>query len=305
MLRRHERCDLGEDQFGHRREIALALEHAGEALQIRLQPVLLDVLLRCLGELADHRVQLVLQIGDLPARLHTDLPGEVAIGDRSRHLCDSSHLVGEVGSQLVDVVGQVFPDTADLRGLRLAAQPALNADLAGNSRHLAGECVELVDHRVHCVLELEELALDLDRDLLAQVAVGHRGGHHGDIPQLICHIAGHQIDVVGQVFPDTGHLDGHRRRLTELAFGSDLSGNTCNLGSKPVELVDHAVDGVLQLQHLAADIRVDLLAEIAAGDRTDHSLHLDCGPHQRLDQAVDRFDAPGPALGPLPECHTL
>ena len=80
-------------------------------------------------------------------------------------------------------------------------------DLAGDSRHLAGERVQLIDHRVDGVLQLEELALDVDRDLLAQVAVGDRGGHLGDVSHLSGQVAGHQVDVVGEVLPDAADLD--------------------------------------------------------------------------------------------------
>ena len=40
----------------------------------------------------------------------------------------------------------------------LTAELALGADLARHARHLAGERVELVDHRVDGVLDLEDLA---------------------------------------------------------------------------------------------------------------------------------------------------
>jgi hypothetical protein len=55
--------------------------------------------------------------------------------------------------------------------LGLAAELALGADLARHARHLRREAVELVDHRVDGVLEREDLALDLDRDLARQVAL--------------------------------------------------------------------------------------------------------------------------------------
>src|ERR671910_798422 len=48
---------------------------------------------------------------------------------------------------------------------------ALGADLAGDAGDLRGEAVELVDHRVDGVLELEDLAPDVDGHLLGQVAV--------------------------------------------------------------------------------------------------------------------------------------
>ena len=239
VLRGDERRQLREDHARHRRQVALALEHAREALEVGLQPVLLGVLARRLAQVADHLVELVLEDGDLAAGLHPDLPREVALGHGRRHVGDRAHLVGEVGRELVDVVGEVLPDAGDLRGLRLAAELALDPDLARHARHLGGEAVELIDHRVDGVLQLEELALDVGGDLLAQVAVGHRGGHLGDVAHLAGEVAGHQVDVVGQVLPDAADLDRHGRRLAELALGPDLTGDARDLGDEPVELIHH------------------------------------------------------------------
>ena len=47
-----------------------------------------------------------------------------------------------------------------------------------------GERAELIDHRVDGVLQLEDLALDVDGDLLRQVAVGDGGRHLGDVAHL-------------------------------------------------------------------------------------------------------------------------
>ena len=275
MLRRHERRELREDHVRHVVEIALALEHAREPLEVRLQPVLLDVLARGLAQVADHLVELVLQDRDFAAGLDAHLPGEVALGHRGGDVGDGAHLVGEVGGQLVHVVGEVLPDAADLVRLRLTAELAFDADLARDSRHFAGERVELIDHRVHGVLQLEELALHVDRDLLAEVAVGDRGGDLGDVSHLSGQVAGHQVDVVGEVLPDAADFDRDRGGLTELALGADLARDACHFGDESVELIDHRVDGVLQLQHLAAYVGGDLLAQVAVGDRADHALHLD------------------------------
>ena len=44
--------------------------------------------------------------------------------------------------------------------------------------------VELVDHRVDGVLQLEDLALHVDRDLAVQVAARDGRGHLGDVAHL-------------------------------------------------------------------------------------------------------------------------
>jgi len=298
VLRRHERRELREDHVRHGGEIALTLEHARKALQVRLQPVLLDVLPRCLPQVADHLVQLVLQNGDLTLGLHPDLPREVALGDGGRNLGDGAHLVGEIRGQLVDVVSQVLPDPCDLFRLRLPAELPFDSHFARDSSHLTRERVELVDHGIDGVLQFEELAFDVDRDLLAQVAVGDRGGHLRDVSHLTGQVAGHQVDVVGEVLPDTTDLDGDRGGLTELALGADLARDARHLGDEAVELIDHRVDGVLQLEHLAADVDRDLLAQVSVGDGTDHALHLDRRSHEVVDQAVDRLHALRPRLVP-------
>ena len=68
--------------------------------------------------------------------------------------------------------------------LGLAAEPAFGADLAGDARHFAGETVELVDHRVERLFQLEDFAAHVDRDLARQVAVGDGGRDLGDVADL-------------------------------------------------------------------------------------------------------------------------
>ena len=74
----------------------------------------------------------------------------------------------------VDVVGQVLPGAGDALHVGLAAELAFGADLARHPRHFRGERGELVHHRVDGVLQLEDLALHVDRDLLGQVAASPR-----------------------------------------------------------------------------------------------------------------------------------
>ena len=216
-------------------------------------------------ELVDHRVDGVLQLEDLALDVDGDLLGEVAVGDGGGDLGDVAHLAGQVAGHGVDAVGQVLPDAGDALDLGLAAQLALRADLAGHAGHLGGEAVELVDHRVDGVLQLEDLALDVDGDLLGEVAVGHGGGHLGDVAHLAGEVAGHAVDVVGEVLPDAGDaLD--LGLAAELALGADLAGDAGHLGGEGVELVDHRVDGVLELEDLALDVDGDLLGQVAVGD---------------------------------------
>src|SRR5262249_54381444 len=120
-----------------------------------------------------------------------------------------------------------------------------------------GEAVQLIDHRVDRVFQLEDLAFDVDGDLLGKVAVGDGGGHLGDVAHLAGEVRCHRVDVVGQVRPDAGDA-GHLGLSAELAFGADFAGYAAHLGGEAVQLIDHRVDGDLQLEDFPAHVDCDL-----------------------------------------------
>src|SRR4029077_17551254 len=203
-------------------------------------------------QLIHHRVDGVLQLEDLAADVDRDLLGEVALGDGSRDLGDVAHLGGQVAGHVVNVVGEIFPDTSDPLHLRLAAQLALGSDFTRHAGDLSGEGVQLVDHDVDGVLELQDLALNLDGDLLGEVASLNRRRDVGDVAHLGREVARHKVDVVGQVFPDAADA-AHLGLASELAFRPNLAGHAGDFRGEGIELVDHDVDRVLQLENLAAD----------------------------------------------------
>ena len=202
-------------------------------------------------QLVHHRVDGFLQLEDLAADVHRDLLGQVAVGHGHRHLGDVAHLRGEVVGHRVDVVGEVLPRAGHAGHRRLATELAFGADLARHAAHFAGERVQLVHHRVDGVLQLEDFAAHLDRDLLGEVAAGHGRRHLGDVAHLAGEVRRHEVDVVGEVLPRAGHTR-HLRLATELAFGADLARHARHFRGEPVQLVHHRVDGVLQLEDLAA-----------------------------------------------------
>ncbi len=243
-------------------------------------------------ELIHHRVDGVLELQDLAADIDRDLLREIAARDRGRHLGDVAHLRRQIAGHRVDRVRQILPRAGDARHLRLAAEPSVGADLAGDTRHLRGEAVELVDHRVDGVLELEDLALDLDGDLAREVAARDGGGHLRDVSDLVGQIAAHRIDRVRQILPRAG--DARDERLAaELALGTDFAGDARDLRGEGAELVDHRVDGFLELQDLAAHVDGDLLREIAVGDR---DRHIGDVAHLSRQIARHRVDALGQIL---------
>src|SRR5207248_1982046 len=93
---------------------------------------------------------------------------QVAVGDRGHDAGDATHLVGEVPRHQIHAVRQVFPGAGNALDLCLAAQLAFGTDLAGDAGDFGGEAVELVDHDVDGVLQLADLAPDIDGDLLGE-----------------------------------------------------------------------------------------------------------------------------------------
>src|SRR5207249_3367729 len=153
------------------------------------------------GELVHHRVDGVLQLEDLALDVDGDLLGEVAAGHRLGDLGDVADLAGEVGGHRVDAVGEVLPGAGDTAHVCLAAQLAFGLVLATTVVGSRGEAGELVHHRVDGVLQLEDLAPDVDGDLLREVAGGDGGGDVGDVADLAGEVGGHRVDAVGEVLP--------------------------------------------------------------------------------------------------------
>ena len=181
------------------------------------------------AQLLDHRVDGLLELQDFAAHVDRDLLGQVAVRHGDRHVGDVAHLAREVGRHRVHVVGEVLPRARDAGHRGLAAELAFGADLARHARHFRRERRELVDHRVHGFLELQDLALHVDGDLAAQVAARDGRRHVGDVAHLARQVVGHGVDVVGEVLPGAGHA-GHLRLAAELAVGADLARHAAHFG---------------------------------------------------------------------------
>ncbi len=150
------------------------------------------------------------------------LRDKVAVGHRRGHLRDVADLRRQVAGHRVDAVRQIFPRSGDAAHIGLAAQLAFGTHFARHARHFAGERVELIHHRVDGVLQLQNFAAHVHRDLARQIALGHGRGHFRDVADLIGQVAGHGVDALRQILP--GSRDAlHFRLAAELAFGAHFA----------------------------------------------------------------------------------
>ena len=118
-------------------------------------------------------------------------------------------------------------------------------------RHLVGEGGQRVDHVVDRVGQLRDLALGLEHQLALEVAVGDRGDDPGDAAHLVVRLAAMKLTLSVRSF----HVPAtplHLGLAAELALGADFARHAGHFGGEGVELIDHRVDGVLQLEDLAA-----------------------------------------------------
>src|SRR5439155_1407060 len=145
-----------------------------------------------------------LQLQDLALDVHGNLFGEVPAGDGGGHVGDVAHLGGQVVSHQVHVVGQVLPRAGYPGNVRLAAEFPISTDLDRDPGHFRGETTKLFHHRVDGVLELENLAADIDGDLLGEVPGGDSGGDFSDVAYLGGQVGRHRVDAVGEVLPRAG-----------------------------------------------------------------------------------------------------
>src|SRR5206468_4248283 len=94
-------------------------------------------------------------------------------------------------------------------------------------------------------------------DLARQVSAGDGGGDFGDVAHLTSQVAGHEVHVVGQIFPCAADVR-HLRLASQFAFGTNFAGHASDFAGKCVQLVDHGVDGVLQFQNFTFYVHRDL-----------------------------------------------
>ena len=262
LMRAHDRRELRENHLADRHEVALALEHAAELREVRLQPILLSILLRRVLQVADHLVDRVLERRHFALGVDRDRPRQVALRHRSRDVCDGAHLRSEIRGELVHVLRESFPDARGARDFRLPAELAFHADLARHGRYLVCESRERFCHAVDRLRESRDLALRFDGEFLLEIAVRDRRHHLRYAAHLRRQVARHEVHVVREVLPyarDALHV-GLAAKAT---FRADLACNARHFRGERRKLIDHRVDRVLELEDLALHVDRDLSRQVA------------------------------------------
>ena len=215
------------------------------------------------AEVVDHRVDVVFQLRDFAAGLHLNRTRQVALGDGSRDFGDGAHLVGQIVGEQVDVAGEILPRAGGAGHVGLAAEPAFHADFARDGRDLIGKCGQRVGHVVDRFRQRRDFALGVHGQFLREFAVRDRGHHLHDAAHLLGQVGGHDVHVVGKVFPGAGHAR-HLGLTAQFAFGADFARHARDFGGERVELIHHRIDGVLEFENFALHVHRDLARQIAA-----------------------------------------
>src|SRR6185295_1028182 len=209
-------------------------------------------------ELIDHRIDRILQLQNLTPHVDGDLARQIAARDRRGHRGNIPDLRSQIGSHGVDRIGEIFPRTSDTRHYGLPAETPLRTHLTGHACDFRCEAVELIDHRIDRVLQLQNLAAYVDGNLFGQIPVCHCCRHIRDIANLAGEVGRHEVHIIGQILPCTPDAQ-HHSLATEPALGTDFARHTADLRGECVELIDHRIDRVLQLQNLAPHFDSNLL----------------------------------------------
>ena len=153
------------------------------------------------------------------------------------------------------------------RDLGLAAELAFGADFAGDARHLRGEHVELLDHRVDDLGRAQELALqgtavDVEADGAQQIALRHRRNGASDFRGRPQQIVDQRIDGGFHLAPGAvGEAEAHA--LAGVALAADNLADALELLGHALIGGDDFIEGVGDLAHDADPVAGHARREVA------------------------------------------
>ena len=135
------------------------------------------------------------------------------------------------------------------------------------------ESVELIHHGVDSVLQFQNFPAHVHRDFSREIAVGHSGGHGGDVANLRRKVTGHRIDAVRQILPHAA--DAFDFRLAaEFAFRTYFAGyardsSDANAFNSRSTIVFMVFSRVRVISPCTSTVILRVI-EISIGDRRGH-----------------------------------
>ena len=201
MLCGHDWGQLRQNELADGQHVLLALKHASELGEVRLEPVLFIILDRGVLQVPNHLVDVVLQGGDFAAGIDLDESGQVAFGNCSRDVGNRSHLGSQICREPIDVVCEIFPGAGRPRNTRLTAEFAFDTYFAGNCGDLIGESCQCLDHAVNGISKFRNFTLSLDQQLPFQISVGYSGDHLRNTADLVRQVGRHEVHIISEIFP--------------------------------------------------------------------------------------------------------
>jgi len=159
----------------------------------------------------------------LAHRFDREVLFEIAMATAGHHLDDARAPAPSGWRHHVDCVGQIRPRAGN-PGTAAGRRAAFVPTSTRHTGHFRGEGIELINHRVDGVLQLEDFRPSRPTVICAEVAAARRRCHLGDVAHLSrqWRRAG---DVVGQVFQVPATSENHGL-TAEPAFGADPRGRT-------------------------------------------------------------------------------
>src|SRR5205823_6540217 len=137
----------------------------------------------------------------------------------------------EVRRHEVDVIGKILPGAGDALHQCLAAELAFGADFTSHAGDFGSEGGKLLDQGVDGVFEHENFSLDVNRDLLGEVAICNGGGHSLHVALPVGEVRRHEVHVIGEILPCAAHAT-HNRLPAKFAFGTDFASHAGDFRSK-------------------------------------------------------------------------
>ena len=168
-----------------------------------------------------------------------------------------------------------FHTPAHALDLRLPAELALGADLAGDAGHLRGEDVHLLDHRVDDRRRAQELALErppvrLEPHRLRQIALRDRRDRAGDLGGRPQQVVDEGVDRDLHPAPCAA-LPVAAHPLPRLALLADRLADALELAREPLVGGDDVVEGVGDLAADAGPLAREPGGEVAVAHRTERA----------------------------------